>query len=113
MNAAGVPRHPTITGERTSLRAASDRDLDLLAGWFAPPEVYRWWGGKPLSRQDVAAKYTGSRSPEMESFVVESGGSSIGYLQLDTKREVRWPRHVLGARSAGPWSGDQMQRGRQ
>jgi aminoglycoside 6'-N-acetyltransferase len=63
------------------LRAASDGDLDLLAGWFANPEVYRWWGGQPLSGNEVAADYTGHRSPEVESFIVEAENEPVGYLQ--------------------------------
>ncbi len=81
MEGTGVSRHPRITGQRTSLRAASDGDLDVLASWFADPEVYRWWGGHPLSRDEVAADYTRRRSPEVESFIVEAEGRPVGYLQ--------------------------------
>ena len=70
-----------IRGERTVLRPAMDEDLDLLVGWLADPEVYRWWEGRPLSREEVADMYTGRRRPEVEPFVVEADGVPVGYLQ--------------------------------
>jgi len=70
-----------IRGERTSLRPTTDDDLDLLAGWLADPEVYRWWEGRPLSREEVADLYTGRRRPEVEPFVIEADGMPVGYLQ--------------------------------
>jgi aminoglycoside 6'-N-acetyltransferase len=71
-----------IRGERTLLRPATDDDLDLLVGWLADPEVYRWWEGRPLSREEVADVYTGRRRPEVEPFVIEADGMPIGYLQI-------------------------------
>jgi len=70
-----------IRGEQTFLRPATDDDLDLLAGWLADPEVYRWWEGRPLSREEVADVYTGRRRPEVEPFVIEADGVPVGYLQ--------------------------------
>jgi aminoglycoside 6'-N-acetyltransferase len=71
-----------IRGERTFLRPASEDDLDLLVEWLADPEVYRWWEGRPLSRDEVADMYTGRRRPEVEPFVIEAGEVPIGYLQI-------------------------------
>jgi aminoglycoside 6'-N-acetyltransferase len=72
-----------IDGERTRLRPATPADLDLLERWFADPEVYAHWGGKPLGREEIAAKYTGARSPSVEAFIVEAGGEPVGYIQYD------------------------------
>ena len=63
------------------LRPSTSDDLDQLAQWFVDPEVFRWWGGHPLSRGEVAAKYTGRRCPRVESFIVEVAGQPIGYIQ--------------------------------
>jgi aminoglycoside 6'-N-acetyltransferase len=71
-----------IRGERTFLRPASEDDLDLLVGWLADPEVYRWWEGRPLSRDEVADVYTGRRRPEVDPFVVEAEGVPVAYLQV-------------------------------
>ena len=70
-----------IRGERTFLRPATDDDLDLLVGWLADPEVYRWWEDRPLSREEVADLYTGRREPEVEPFIIETDRMPIGYLQ--------------------------------
>jgi aminoglycoside 6'-N-acetyltransferase len=71
-----------IRGERTSLRPTSDDDLDLLVGWLADPEVYRWWEGRPLSQDEVADLYTGRRRPEVDPFIIEAEGGPVGYLQV-------------------------------
>jgi aminoglycoside 6'-N-acetyltransferase len=71
-----------IRGERTLLRPATDDDLDLLVGWLADPEVYAWWEGRPLSREEVADVYTGRKRPEVEPFVIEADGVPVGYLQI-------------------------------
>lgn len=73
--------HPVLEDGELRLRPSTEDDLDELAQWFADPEVFRWWGGQPLSRNDVAAKYTGRRCPRVESFIVESLGQPIGYIQ--------------------------------
>jgi aminoglycoside 6'-N-acetyltransferase len=70
-----------IRGDRTFLRPATDDDLDLLVGWLADPDVYRWWEGRPLSREEVADMYTGRKKPDVEPFVVEADGVPVGYLQ--------------------------------
>jgi len=71
-----------IRGEWTSLRPASDDDLDQLVGWLGDPEVYRWWEGRPLSRDELAGVYTGRRRPEVEPFIIEADGVPVGYLQV-------------------------------
>jgi aminoglycoside 6'-N-acetyltransferase len=76
-----LSQHRAIKGRHTSLRRAVDSDLDLLARWFADPDIYAWWGGKPIPRDKVSADYTGHRRPEVESFIVETEASPIGYLQ--------------------------------
>jgi aminoglycoside 6'-N-acetyltransferase len=73
--------HPVLETGQLRIRPAIRSDLDLLALWFAAPGVYRWWGGTPLSRDEVAAKYTGRRCPQVESFIVERDGHPIGYIQ--------------------------------
>lgn len=82
----GVGNSTLIDGE-LSLRPAAAEDLDLLAAWFADPEVYGWWGGVPLSRETVAAKYTGARRPTVESLIVERSGRPIGYAQFHAENK--------------------------
>lgn len=72
---------PVVHGELTRLVPASEDDLRLLAGWFADPGFVEHWGGAPLSREEVAAKYLGRRRPEVESFVVLAREEPVGYAQ--------------------------------
>ena len=81
MTPAAPHPHPVLSDGELSLRPSTDHDLDLLAEWFGDPEVFRWWGGRPLTRDDVAAKYTGRRCPRVESFIVDLGRRPIGYIQ--------------------------------
>ncbi|MFF4172790.1 GNAT family N-acetyltransferase [Streptomyces sp. NPDC001744] len=70
-----------IAGGTTSLVPAAEERLPLLAGWFADPEFVRGWGGRPLTREEVAAKYTGRRRPAVVSLLVLVGVEPVGYAQ--------------------------------
>lgn len=89
MAPAVVHAHPVLSDGSLTLRPSTDQDLDLLAEWFADPEVFRWWGGRALARDDVAAKYTGRRCPRVESFIVDLDKRSIGYIQYHLEGPVR------------------------
>jgi aminoglycoside 6'-N-acetyltransferase len=83
--------HPVLQGDRVRLRPSSERDLDTLSEWFATRANFRWWGGRALGRDEVAAKYIGRRCPTVEAFIVESDGRAIGYAQY----------HLEGPNEAG------------
>ncbi|WP_263165344.1 GNAT family N-acetyltransferase [Streptomyces sp. SCSIO ZS0520] len=70
-----------IRGEATSLVPATEEHLPLLAGWFADPAFVRDWGGRPLTREEVAAKYIGRRRPAVVSLLVLDGAEPVGYAQ--------------------------------
>ncbi|TXS44681.1 GNAT family N-acetyltransferase [Streptomyces sp. OR43] len=70
-----------VDGDLTRLVPTSEDDLHLLAGWFADPGFVEHWGGVPVSREEVAAKYVGRRRPEVESFLVLARGEPVGYAQ--------------------------------
>lgn len=70
-----------IEGRRVCLRPAGEDDLDLLAAWFADPGFIDGWSERPLTREEVAAKYVGRRRPAVESFVVMTGKHPVGYAQ--------------------------------
>jgi aminoglycoside 6'-N-acetyltransferase len=77
----GTHPHPVLSDGSLTLRPSTHEDLDMLTEWFRDPEVFRWWGGRPLARDEVEAKYTGRRCPRVESFIVELDGQPIGYIQ--------------------------------
>lgn len=72
---------PVISGKQTCLVPTSEADLDLLARWFADPEFVEHWGGLPMPREEVAAKYVGRRRPQVESFLIHAQGVPVGYAQ--------------------------------
>jgi len=76
----GVP-HADIHDERLRLRPTDEADLDLLAAWLADPDVYEFWGGTALSRREVADKYVGRRSPDVECFIIEDQEQPVGFVQ--------------------------------
>jgi aminoglycoside 6'-N-acetyltransferase len=87
----GAPPHPVIEGVDVVLRPTTEADLDLLVGWFARPDVVRYWGGAPLSEDEVAAKYVGRRRPAVECFIVQIGETPAGWIQY----------HLVGERRGG------------
>jgi aminoglycoside 6'-N-acetyltransferase len=73
--------HPVLEEGEMKLRPSTEDDLGRLERWFNDPEVYRWWGRRPLSSEEVAAKYIGRRCPRVESFIIEFTSQAIGYIQ--------------------------------
>ena len=73
-----------IRGERTALRPVTPADLDLLAGWLADPEIFRYWGGAPIPREVVREEYVERRSPDVEMLVIEADCEPVGFLQYWT-----------------------------
>jgi aminoglycoside 6'-N-acetyltransferase len=78
-----------ISGAGVNLRPTSEHDLELLSGWFTRPDVNRYWGGVPLSVEEVAAKYIGRRRPLVECFIVEVEDTPVGWIQYHIDGERR------------------------
>ena len=70
-----------IKGECVELRLADSNDLELLCGWLNEPSVYLWWGGHPVPIEEIQQKYTGLRSPQVDSYIIEESGTPGGYIQ--------------------------------
>jgi aminoglycoside 6'-N-acetyltransferase len=70
-----------VRGLLTGLRPANSADLETLVTWLNDPAIYRWWGGNPITPEVVRQKYTGDRSPVVESFIIEEAGIPVGYIQ--------------------------------
>jgi aminoglycoside 6'-N-acetyltransferase len=69
-----------ICGERVLLRLVQDTDFELLVSWFSDPEFVRWWGGEPLSCDQVQRKYLGRRAG-VTSYLVVAAAEPVGYAQ--------------------------------
>ncbi|MYZ06542.1 GNAT family N-acetyltransferase [Streptomyces sp. SID2999] len=75
------PPKGAIMGELTVLVPATEEHLPLLADWFSDPVFVRHWGGRPLTREEVAAKYVGRRRPAVVSLLVLREATPVGYAQ--------------------------------
>ena len=67
-----------LRGRLTTLRPASDADVDLLVRWHADPDVSRYWDDEIFTADEVRA---GLRRERVDAFVVEENGEPVGYLQ--------------------------------
>ncbi|MGW4225830.1 GNAT family N-acetyltransferase [Streptomyces bauhiniae] len=70
-----------IKGEMTVLIPATEEHLPLLADWFSDPAFVRHWGGRPLTREEVSAKYIGRRRPAVVSLLILRAATPVGYAQ--------------------------------
>ena len=67
-----------IRGERTTLRPATDADVDLLVEWHANPDVARYWDGETFTRAEMLERL---RRPDVDAFIVEQRARPVGYVQ--------------------------------
>jgi aminoglycoside 6'-N-acetyltransferase len=77
----GVPLH----GRLTSIRPATEHDVDLLVAWHADPEVSRFWDDETFTREEMLVRLG---RPDVEAFVVEAGGAPVGYIQAWSHDDV-------------------------
>jgi aminoglycoside 6'-N-acetyltransferase len=59
-------------------RAMSADDLPMIRHWLRTPEVVRWWGDPDEQYALVSGDI---EHPDMDQFVVWSGGRPFGYIQ--------------------------------
>ena len=64
-----------------TLRLANDGDAETISGWTRSPEVHRFWAGRVVPVEEVLAKYTNRRAPEVVSYVIREGRRPVGYVQ--------------------------------
>lgn len=83
-----------ITGLNTALRPATPGDVEILTGWFGDPEIFRYWGKRPMSRKTVLAKYTNQRR-NVHAFLIEYQGTPVGYIQYHQFEDSTEP-HAAG-----------------
>ena len=67
-----------LHGRLTSVRPATDADVDLLVGWHADPEVSRYWDDETFTRDEMLERL---RRPRVDAFVVEANGEPVGFIQ--------------------------------
>jgi aminoglycoside 6'-N-acetyltransferase len=68
-----------LHGQLTQVRSATARDVELLVGWHADPEVSRYWDDETFTREEMLERL---RRPRVDPFVVEANGEPVGYIQV-------------------------------
>jgi aminoglycoside 6'-N-acetyltransferase len=63
------------------LRATTPTDVATARRLFQDPGVYAHWGGVPLDDSEIAEKYLGARSPDVECFFVIESDVVVGFAQ--------------------------------
>jgi RimJ/RimL family protein N-acetyltransferase len=61
-----------------SYRAATADDAARLAGWYADPEVSKYWDGRTYDTDEVVARL---QRDDVDAWIVEENGEPVGYLQ--------------------------------
>jgi RimJ/RimL family protein N-acetyltransferase len=61
-----------------SYRAATDEDAAMLAGWYADPEVSKYWDGRVYDEAEIVERL---RREDVDAWIVVEDGEPVGYLQ--------------------------------
>lgn len=65
-------------GLLTTVRPATDDDVELLVAWHADPEVSRYWDDETFTAGEVRDRLARER---VDGWIVEADGAPVGYLQ--------------------------------
>lgn len=75
--------HPTLQGDRITLRPFAEADLPRLLDIVHEPEISVWWAGYDMAR--LRADVLGT--PGVVSFAVELGGELIGLIMYSEETD--------------------------
>ena len=70
-----------VADAEVTLRLANDSDAETISGWTRSPEVHRFWAGRVVPVEEVLAKYTGRRAPEVVAYIISERRRPVGYVQ--------------------------------
>ena len=86
--ARSYPPELTIDPSRgLRLRLSDPADAETITAWLSQEQVHRWWGGAPVTLEEVRAKYTGARLPGVVVYVIESAAAPVGLIQAWRERD--------------------------
>lgn len=102
--------HDEIRGERLALRPATLQDVAWLAKVAATPSAAPWWGEQG---EQVWHRRLAEEDQDAHRYVIEEGGSTIGFAQWYEEKDPEYrhavwtsssPRTLRGAAVAPRWS---------
>ncbi|MBU1492597.1 MAG: GNAT family N-acetyltransferase [Actinomycetota bacterium] len=59
----------------------TEADLPRVVEWRSRPEVHEWYGGRPVTAEEIRAKHLDNTDPVTRS-IVHLDGEPIGFLQF-------------------------------
>lgn len=68
-----------IRGMQTTVRRATNDDVDMLVAWHADPNVARYWDDETFTRDEMCERLA---RDDVEAYVVVANGEPVGYLQI-------------------------------
>ena len=74
-----------IEGARTTVRRATEADVERLVAWHADPAVARYWDDETFTAAQMHARL---RRLDVDAWIVEERGKPVGYLQSWWEAEV-------------------------
>lgn len=77
-------RRTILSDGNVTLRPAIADDTEILARWFSDPDIYRYWGGSPLTHAEAALRTDTRTAGDLTvwPFIIEHSGEPAGYLQV-------------------------------
>jgi aminoglycoside 6'-N-acetyltransferase len=67
-----------LRGRLTVVRPATGDDVALLVGWYADPEVSRYWDDETFTPEQMRARLARNT---VDPWIIEADGDPVGYLQ--------------------------------
>jgi aminoglycoside 6'-N-acetyltransferase len=72
-------------------------DVPLIVTWRSRPEVHEWYGGRPVTEDEILVRHIHSTEP-VTRCIVEMDGEPIGFLQY--YRYIREWKPAVGLRKS-------------
>jgi aminoglycoside 6'-N-acetyltransferase len=67
-----------VRGERTTVRPATEGDVERLVRWHADPDVARYWDDETYSAEEVRGRLARA---DVTTYIVEESGEPVGLLE--------------------------------
>jgi aminoglycoside 6'-N-acetyltransferase len=68
-----------VVGRSTTVRRATQDDVERLVNWHADPDVSRFWDDETFTNDEMRDRFARA---EVEAWIVEEGDTPVGYLQV-------------------------------
>lgn len=88
-----------------TLLPLTEDDLPLVVEWRSRPEVHEWYGGRPVTAEEIRTRHLQSGDSTTRC-IVHLDGRPIGHLQFYEYVEAWRPAVGLGAADDGVWGID-------